>query len=395
MAEQQAAFAPRRSTDPEIAAAIDLGWRMAELFGLDPAELTRAAPDNLLPGRNSLPPAERLVLELRAAAGDAERAKVPIAEQALAELLHLAAEAPNRRAAEQELRERLRNWHVSLDTDLWAQQEAKGRAYELGNFLSDTWNRAVCALRAHDGPALGRELRAVFSPERVERIRVLLDELEARLDPAAVRIVKRHLESWRDRVGDVVPEDGASLPFEPTQSALDPLRSQTLTWRQLVSGDKEPEAYLDREHRAKVRDVMVKRIAQSYRRHVGVWIAAGIVVALVVGVVVGLTGPLGDWYHGHKALVGAIVAFAGSVTAALGVSSASVAATVRRSLDARAELMWNTALAEVICQQTLFVDRLLPQPEASGAERLGVHLRREARKAARKLEPGPPPRPQH
>lgn len=396
MTEQQAAPSPaRRTAQTEIACAIDLGWRMAELFGLDPGELIHSAADNLLPGRTSLPPSERLALELRAAAGDAQRAGVPIGSQELSELLGLAAEAPEHPAKAQELRERIKACHIRLDTALWAKHEAKGRAYELGNFLSDTWNRTVRALRAEEEPVLARELRSVFCPERIDRIKVQLDELEARLDPAAVRIVRRQLETWRDRVAAQIGEDGRSLPFELEFAALRPLHDQAVTWRQLVSGSKEPEAYIDREHRGKVGAVMVKRIVDGYRRHAGAWIGVLIVALTVSAIVLLLSGPLASWYDHHKALTSALVGFVGTIAAALGVSSASVGATVRKSLDHRADLMWNAALAEVICEQTLFVDRLLPEPRRTRSERVRMALRMEARKAARRVEPEPPLMPQH
>jgi len=55
-----------------------------------------------------------------------------------------------------------------------------------------------------------------------------------------------------------------------------------------------------------------------------------------------------------------ILTFAGPIVGALGVSLTSLGRTLRKSLDARAELLWNTALVEVISQKTLHVDELLP-----------------------------------
>lgn len=396
MSKPSTSFAPRRSADPDIASAINLGWRMAELFGLNPRELVRDASDNLLPARTSLPARERLVLELRAAAGDADRVGAPLDPADLDEMLELAACVADDESAERQLCDRLRAWHVSVETELWATQEARGRAYELGNFLSDTWNRTLRALRRHEPAAVAHELRAVFSEERVERIKILLDELEARLDPAAVRIVRGHLYTWRDRVAMLVPSNPhAPLPFRPTRQALEPLRGQTLTWRQLLTGDKEPEAYIDKQERARVRGVMTKRIAESYQRHLKSWVLATLATAAVVWLSVKFADQMGDWYGHHKALVGGVIAFGGSAIAALGISTTSIVATVRRSVDARAELMWNSALSEVICQQTLFVDLLLPERRLGRVERMARHLPRAAHQAAEQLEPQPPLTPQH
>jgi hypothetical protein len=101
---------------------------------------------------------------------------------------------------------------VELEKSLWAEHEARGKAYELGNSLSDTWNGVLRGLRPSAEGASSPEsrviveLRAVFSDERKQRISVLLDELQARIDPAAVRVVQRHLDEWCERVKDRLPE---------------------------------------------------------------------------------------------------------------------------------------------------------------------------------------------
>jgi hypothetical protein len=278
----------RRATDSEIACAIRLGWRVAELYSLRTGELSSSPPDNVLPLRSSLPPTARLRLELRAAAGDAQRAGVPIDPDEIGELMDLACRAPASDDAEQQLRARIKTWHIGLATALWADEVAKGEAYELGSFLSDTWNRVVLAMRREGGgnALVADELRAVFGDERVHRIKVLLDDLQARIDPAAVRIVQQHLDSWGSRVRERLAEDGPErLPFVPTRPELEPLASQTVIWRQLVTGEKEPEGYIGRDERAKVRDTMVKRMIAGYRlKWKRVVVGAVVMAAVVLGV---------------------------------------------------------------------------------------------------------------
>lgn len=344
------AFAPRRSTEPQISEAITLGWRIATLYSLRASELPSAPPDNLLPMRRSLPAAERLVLELRAADGDAGRLGMGLDPAALDELVELARHAPDSDAAEAAFRARIRAWHIDLQTRLWGEHEPTGKAYELGSFLSDTSNRVVLELRRPGDPSthVTRELREVFAPRRVERVKRLLDDLQTRIDPAAVRIVKQHLARWQA----VVDERAATCI---TRADLEPLDSQAVTWFQLVSGDKEPEAYIDHEDRAKVRGAMLRRTVRSYacsgRSVVSAVLA---LVALAVCAVVLPTLSADQFKH--------LAVFATPIAGALGVSLASVGRTVRKSLDARAELLWNTALVEVISQKTLLVDELLPVP---------------------------------
>jgi hypothetical protein len=350
------AFAPRRGTEPQISEAITLGWRLATLYSLRADELPSSPPDNLLPMRRSLPAAERLVLELRAAAGDAGRLGIGPSAAEIEELVELARQAPESDDAEERLRAHLRAWHIELQTKLWADHEATGKAYELGSFLSDTSNRVVLELRRPGDPCphVTRELREVFSPSRVERVKRLLDDLQARIDPAAVRIVKQHLEFWQAAVGERAAQCA-------TRADLEPLDHQVVTWFQLVSGDKEPEAYIDHDDRVGVRGTMVSRTLRSYAANgrfvVGTVLALGVLAALVAFV-----PNLAD-----KVGTSELLAFAGTVATALGVSFASIGRTVRKSLDARAELLWNTALVEVISHKTLRVDEMLPLAQAGHA----------------------------
>ena len=340
------AFASRRSTEPQISEAITLGWRIATLYSLRADELPCSPPDNLLPMRRSLPAAERLVLELRAAAGDAARLGIGLEPDDLEEFVGLAERAPDSPDDEDRFRDRIRAWHIELQTRLWADHEPTGKAYELGSFLSDTSNRVVLELR-RSGDAcvhVTRELREVFSVRRVERVKRLLDDLQTRIDPAAVRIVKQHLEKWQA----VVAARSAECA---TRADLEPLDGQAVIWFQLVTGDKEPEAYLDHDDRARVRGTMVGRTVRSY---VGNWrcLILGVPVLAILtamAVVISKAGNGGD-----------LLTFAGPIVGALGISLASVGRTVRKSLDARAELLWNTALVEIISEKTLRVDELMP-----------------------------------
>jgi hypothetical protein len=346
------AFAPRRSTEPQISEAITLGWRIATLYSLRASELPSAPPDNLLPMRRSLPAAERLVLELRAADGDAGRLGIGLEPAALDELVELAWHAPDSDEAEDAFRARIRAWHIELQTRLWADHEPTGKAYELGSFISDTSNRVVLELRRPGDPSghVTRELREVFAERRVERVKRLLDDLQARIDPAAVRIVKQHLERWKD----AAVEREATCT---TRADLEPLDSQAVTWFQLVSGDKEPEAYIDHEDRAKVRGAMLSRTVRSYACNARCVVAAVLALVALAALAFLLFPALRK-----DGQITNLVVFATPIAGALGVSLASVGRTVRRSLDARAELLWNTALVEVISQKTLHVDALLPAP---------------------------------
>ncbi|MBA3748238.1 MAG: hypothetical protein H0W96_12215, partial [Solirubrobacterales bacterium] len=277
-------------------------------------------------------------------------------DAALEELVGLAQHAPDGAAAEADFRDRILAWHIDLQTMLWADHEATGKAYELGSFLSDTSNRVVLELRRTGDPCahVTRELREVFSARRVERVTRLLDDLQTRIDPAAVRIVKEHLERWRSAVGDRTAEC-------VERADLDPLDMQAVTWFQLVTGDKEPEAYIDHEDRARVRGTMLSRTVRSYACRWRCVLGTALALAGLAALVFALP------YIVENVDDKQIIAFAGPLFGAVGISVTSIGRTLRKSLDARAELLWNTALVEVISQKTLHVDELLPQPHVRHA----------------------------
>jgi hypothetical protein len=324
------------SPDGPLAAALLLGWRVAELYAL--VDDTGApAGDTLLPAHGSLEPADQLELQLRAAAGDARRSGVTSKGASLEDLVDASRGAAAGGAAAEAFRARLRRCHVEVQKDLWALDEAAGKAYELGNGLSDTYGRVRRAYR--DGDPHG-ELRAVFLPERVERLKRLLDDLQSRLNAGGVAVVRAQLDRWCAGVERrLTPE---ALPPEPR--VRHGLRRQTVVWRQLLAGDKEPEAYLDRHARAALRDDLRTLLWRRYRR----W---ALLLAAVVGALV-LARP-------HLGQLGAAIAAA---TGALGLSKASVLLTVRGRLEQWSQLLWNRALAQRIVDATLTLDDVLPPP---------------------------------
>jgi len=308
--------------------------------------------------------------QVSAAAGDADRLGIGLEPAELGDLVALAEHAPDSPDAEDGFRARIRAWHVDLQTSLWADREATGKAYELGSFLSDTSNRVVLELRRTGDPCahVTRELREVFSARRVERVKRLLDDLQTRIDPAAVRIVKQHLDCWQSAVGDRTAKC-------TTRADLEPLDSQAITWFQLVSGDKEPEAYIDHDDRAHLRNAMVARTMRAYVRSWRCWATAVLMLAA--------TAALAYLLVAQKATAAQIFAVAGPIAGALGISLASLGRTVRQSLDVRAELLWNTALVEVISARTLCIDELLPEPQTRPAWLAPVSTPRRASRLSR------------
>ena len=348
--------------DASLTAALLLGWRVSELYALAD-DTGEPASDTLLPSHGSLEPADQLELQLCAAAGDARRAGVTAKDAALDDLVSSARAAAASPAAAEVFRARLRRRHIEVQKDLWARDEALGKAYELGNGLSDTYGRVCRAYRHHAEDALGT-WEDVFLPDRIERLKKLLDDLQSRLNTAGVAVVRAQLDAWCAGVGERLRRDG--LP--PQDRVREGLRRQTIIWRQLLTGDKAPEAYLDRHARAALHGDMRALIWRRYRHWAFVLAAAVLAVVLA-------------WPH-----LGDVSSALVAATGALGLTKASVLLTVRGRVDQWSSLLWERALAMKIVEATLVLDSVLPPPARE--RRIAVAMPRERlRRVARLAVP--------
>jgi hypothetical protein len=355
----------RRSTESEIAHAIDLGWRVAALYALSPTRMTAPSPvtDEMLLNRRSLSASDRLELEVRAIGGVATAAGVGFEDSELTRLLALAAGASASPDGEQALRAALSQQHIALEKRLWAVNEPSGKAYELGNFLSDSWNRVLQPRIRSDAHS---ELCEIFSPVRVARIKLLLDDLQARVDPVAIHAVSNHLDDWRDRIRDTpLVALTAAETHTPEEIArrLEPVQRQTVIWRQMLTGDKEPEAYIGHARRAEIRDELTQQLWARYRSRLR-WLLPSLAV---------LGAALAVLYAHHqdvaRGLAGSALALAGT----LGITRASMSGALRRGVQTWGDLMWNRALAAVICRETSVLDELYPPLVPRGR---GIRMRR-------------------
>ena len=348
----------RRSTDPRVALAIDFGWRMAELFALNAEYTPNQCAWHLLPSRSSLSRADRLELEFLAAAGAAERIGVDVPKERFEELRELAVRAAARTGDEAKFRDELVHCHVVINKQLWTRSESEARAYELGIMLSDTYNRISRADHEHPDhdshpEPVRREWRAVFEVGRVRTLKTLLDNLQSQLDPGAVAVVRDHVETWSTRVGKALPDRRSGRV--PSAHESTQLRRQTAIWRQLLTGDKEPEAFLDPPARARVRDELLHLMWRRYWRWAGCLFLALFAASAVLLV---LHADVTGWYSKHAALLTSVAV---SLAGALGISKASINRGLKQNLRTWSTLLWNRALTRVVCTETLRVDRVFPK----------------------------------
>jgi hypothetical protein len=357
----------KQGQDEDLAAAVALGWRVAELYSLvdDARECSR---DTLLPAHAGLAPADHLELQLRAAAGDASRARVTSKPASLTALVALARESADADHLHEAFRERLRVCHVEIDKDLWSVSEALGKAYELGNGLSDTYGRVCRAYRDPEADDADRE-RAwtdVFDEGRIERLKKLLDDLDSRLDATAVTVVREQLDTWRREVAKrLKAKDVPAL-----EDVRKGLRRQTVIWRQLIVGDKLPEAFLGAEQRARVRDALRSLAWRRYR----VWVPP---LVLALSGLVFVLPKAAAWYQ-ESLVQSGFASVAIAAIGALGITRASLVLTVRTHLHEWAELLWHRAVVNEVAEATLTIEQVFCRPQVREQPRIVAATARAA-----------------
>jgi hypothetical protein len=366
-----------------VVCAVELGWRIAYLYAdlKHPLHDAQSAPvmAPCLPAVESLSNSDQLELHVRAAASLAGRLHLDAHARQIAELAGAARAAAAQPGQREAVRLQVRARHHALIKDLWATREGEGKAYELGSSLFDTWNRLRLA-SVYSPRHMRDEWGAVFDKDRIERIKLLLDDLQTRLDPAAVTVVKDHLDRWRDRVSDALESDQARLPCD--KAALEQIRSQALIWRQLVTRDKEPEAYLRREHRTKVRHEFNQLMWTSLRRPLP--IACAVAFAALVAAIVA-----------NGSTANATTKILVPILGAIGLTQASLIVVARERLRVWTELLWNRALAKVVFEVTCGADALFPMgrryvPGLAGpAKAVAGRIRAGSARAVGPIEPSP------
>jgi len=120
-------------------------------------------------------------------------------------------------------------------------------------------------------------------------------------------------------------------------------------WRQILTGDKEPEAWISHAKRAEVRDEVTKQVWRRYRRHW--WL-----LPLLAGAGFGAALLYAEYDDLATGLIGSALALAGTV----GLTRATMIGALKKGAQQWGDLMWNRALAAVICRETSVIEQLYP-----------------------------------
>jgi hypothetical protein len=359
---------PARGDSSAVVLALELGWRLAVLYAdlEDPLHAVGEVETvpACLPAVETMPNGDQLEVQVRAAASLAYRLKATSHGDeilALAGAVHVTCGSRRETLA---VRGRLRECHSKLIKELWFKHEAQGKAYELGTSLFDSWNRVRLATSADELRRV-KEWQAVFGRDRIERIKVLLDDLQTQLSPTAVTVVKAHLDFWREAVEEHV-KDGASAPSE---KSIELLHAQTVIWRQLLTEAKQPEAFLKREQRRDLHRAFKQLVWRSFLRPLPILVgltAIAVIVCLLAGVI-----------HADSSAKGAI-----ALLGAIGFSQASLTVIARDRIRDWTELLWNRAVADVVFEATLLADDVFEWEQTSLSSSLAHAGRRVVRRPA-------------
>jgi hypothetical protein len=366
---------PEPGDSSPVVLALELGWRLAELYAEleDPLHAVgevEAVPA-CLPAVETMPNGDQLEVQVRAAASLAYRLKATSHGHEILALAGAVHATCGSRPETLTVRGRLRECHSKLIKELWFKHEAQGKAYELGTSLFDSWNRLRLAPSA-DEPGKVKEWQAVFGRDRIERIKVLLDDLQTQLSPTAVTVVKAHLDFWREAVKEHVKDDAAA----PSEESIELLRAQTVIWRQLLTEAKQPEAFLQREQRRELHRAFKQLVWRSFLRPLPILVGLT-AIAVIVGLLAGAI-------HAGSSAKGAI-----ALLGAIGFSQASLTVIARDRIRDWTELLWNRALADVVFEATLLADDVFPWKQKS----MSSSLSHAGRRVIRRPAPALPTRP--
>jgi hypothetical protein len=253
-------------------AAFGAGWLMAQLYG-PLIDRGGGTGEGHLPSVSGLRRAERVDLSIRELENALAAAAAGISYHKALEEVRAA-----RRSGtwHQPFKDALAILHRLLLVELTVRDPHVGRAYGLGRSLSDT------AWLPTDLVSLQRQL----NPYRVAELDGWLSDLSALLGSDAVTAVRGSLHIWSAWAADPFiarrrlnwARDGTSVELA--------LRRQGATWRDLLSGERDPASLLSADAYVQAADTAVHRVGFLARQVlVHFWYAAVLLLAVVGGLV--------------------------------------------------------------------------------------------------------------
>jgi hypothetical protein len=343
-AKPDGTLGPVGSTDSgdRVARAYILGWHMTELYlarlpkrAGQPTPDRRALPSLVSWGDLSAP--ERAGILMEQVAADLERMHLGEQVTRLTAGIRQSLAAATENNADP-FKQAIQDLHVNLLTSLTTADYKLAKAYRLGFALGET---ALLPVRT-GAEAYGK----MFDGYRITAILSWLRDLKSCLPAHSSEAVQSSVTTWQSWYAD--PARGGAVRWQDDkdqQRVRDALRLQGENWRALLSGEKQAVDMLSTSDYVRAAGEMVSHIAdlvlRFFRSKSGVALAVVSSLFFVILIILVVAGP-------GNAVLAAVISLLG----ALGITSASTGAVVRRALGPVQQALWESDLSTAIASAT-------------------------------------------
>lgn len=350
---------PRSATSPdvgttevkaELASAIHLGWRMAELYAESMQVVVPAAGSGTLPGVSRLNQRQIILLHLREivsdmsslGAGSVSAADLTSVAQTMGNQISAwappavgQAETPVTAEVLASLGETVYSVHCELLSLLSSTDRQLGIAYGMGRAMADLYLRPVTSKAEVISDMQGR----------IARIQQWLLNLKSCLAPHAAEGVSQSMTVWQDWVDGA---DTAAWEQEaPWQDPLHPsttgsavswaLCEQAARWRQVLTGETVATDLLSADDLAQAGNGLLQRLyklgTQLWARY---WPIVVPMIVVLAGVVVGVSFAAGG--------TGTIVSTLGALAGLFGITWKGTRATLGSVIERAEGPLWDAEL---------------------------------------------------
>ena len=324
-------------TDGVATLAVDLGWRLAQLY--DSKELPGPRPPNEakslpphLPGLGEMSPFEKacaLAAHVEAdlaVLGTALGSEMPSAEP-IQTALGLAGHSRD------DVRQVVHKLFLAVRDQLAGTSPAAAVAFGLGRMLADT-----TLLPTSDVPDVLGEL---FQKYRLSNAFDWLDDLDSALPPDSASAVRVSLRAWEEWVEER-RQNGTLDPTKIDAMSIRALHRQGDLWRRLLTGEKPAAALLNSRAYVGAAASLIangRRLAFDY-----LWKWCWAIALALIAVTLAIRAAVVYAPAGTDRVAAILVTAAGF----LGVSWTGIRATLGRALRQAEGAMWDAEVAAAI-----------------------------------------------
>jgi hypothetical protein len=385
--------ASQKKPAEDISAAFGLGWHIAELkytpfrtsstgegpVPQDKPGATTSKPENQLFSQiTDLTPiqhAKFLLEEINSDAGRIARSSGTTLDLPVGIKTPLATSRSTESTLQPSDLNRMDEAHQSLLKGLFLQDYRLGKAYAIGAALGEVVLKGKALLAVEPPPAASdgaktpvgagkddakeqpNDLMVLFGKDRVSTIVSQLKDLKTEFEDHASDIVSATLQDWSETVGD-----WSKYTRETRKAAADSLDQQGTAWRAVLSGEKEATDYLRLTDYARAVTDLLGEYA-GLARSVGLNGTTLVVLGVMLVLVAAGAGAL---YLLLSKQVEAIYTALIGLLAALGITGASITASIRSALSTAENQLWETELSAATAESIDFVPVRKPDSNVAG-----------------------------